>query len=127
MKLKLVMSALLLAGAVLVAFSVKENAQVKHIVIFKYKASATPGQIAEATEAFKNLKNKIPGIVSFEYGTNISPEGKNKGFTHVYFLTFKDEAARDKYLPHPDHNKFGELLTKLDVVEDVFVIDYKAQ
>jgi hypothetical protein len=127
MKVKLVMSALLLAGAVLVAFSVKENAQVKHIVIFKYKASATPGQIAEATEAFKNLKNKIPGIVSFEYGTNISPEGKNKGFTHVYFLTFKDEAARDKYLPHPDHNKFGELLTKLDVVEDVFVIDYKAQ
>lgn len=127
MKVKLVMSALLLAGAVLVAFSMKENAQVKHIVIFKYKASATPGQIAEATEAFKNLKNKIPGIVSFEYGTNISPEGKNKGFTHVYFLTFKDEAARDKYLPHPDHNKFGELLTKLDVVEDVFVIDYKAQ
>lgn len=127
MKVKLVLSALLLAGAVLVAFSVKENAQVKHIVIFKYKASATPGQIAEATEAFKNLKNKIPGIVSFEYGTNISPEGKNKGFTHVYFLTFKDEASRDKYLPHPDHNKFGELLTKLDVVEDVFVIDYKAQ
>jgi hypothetical protein len=127
MKTKISLIVLLLAATVLVAFSVKENTQVKHIVIFKYKASATPGQIAEATEAFKNLKNKIPGIVSFEYGTNISPEGKNKGFTHVYFLTFKDEAARDTYLPHPDHNKFGQLLTKLDVVEDVFVIDYKAQ
>jgi hypothetical protein len=28
-------------------------------------------------------------------------------------------------LPHPEHKKFGELLTKLDAVEDVFVVDFK--
>ena len=44
---------------------------------------------------------------------NNSPEGKNLGFTHVYMLTFEDAAARDAYLPHPDHAKFGELLGKL--------------
>jgi hypothetical protein len=72
------------------------------------------------------LKGKIPGIVAFEDGVNNSPEGKNLGFTHVYLLTFESVAARDAYLPHPEHKKFGELLGKLAVVEDVFVVDYVA-
>lgn len=102
----------------------KESTEVKHIVIFKYKAGTTQAQIDEVTKAFRDLKNKIPGIVSFESGVNNSPEKLNKGFTHVYLLTFKDTASRDAYLPHPDHKKFGDLLTRLPVVEDVFVVDF---
>ena len=79
------------------------------------------------TEAFKALKNKIPGILSFEYGVNNSPENLNKGFTHVYLLTFENAAARDTYLPHPEHKKFGELLTRLDVLEEPFVVDFQVQ
>ncbi len=84
----------------------------KHIVVFKYKAGATSGQINEVTKAFKALKGKIPGIASFEYGVNNSPENLNKGFTHVYLITFENAGARDAYLPHPEHKKFGELLGK---------------
>jgi hypothetical protein len=29
------------------------------------------------------------------------------------------------YLPHPEHKKFGELLGKLRIVEDVFVVDVR--
>lgn len=97
---------------------------VRHIVIFKYRAGTTPEQIAEVTEAFRGLAKKVPGITAFEDGVNNSSEKKNQGFTHVYQLTFTDVAARDAYLPHPDHAKFGELLGKLRVVEDVFVFDY---
>ncbi len=97
---------------------------VRHVVIFKYKAGTTAEQIAEVTAAFRGLEKKVPGITAFEDGVNISPEKKNQGFTHIYFVTFKDVAARDAYLPHPDHDKFGQLLGKLKVVEDVFVIDY---
>jgi Stress responsive A/B Barrel Domain len=98
---------------------------VKHIVVFKYKASATSGQIAEVTKAFKALKDKIPGIVEFEYGVNSSPENLNRGFTHVYLATFENAGARDAYLPHPEHKKFGELLGKLDVLEEAFVVDFQ--
>jgi hypothetical protein len=98
---------------------------VKHIVVFKYKASATSGQIAEVTKAFKALQDKIPGIAAFEYGVNSSPENLNKGFTHVYLVTFENAGARDAYLPHPEHKKFGELLGKLDVLEEVFVVDFQ--
>ena len=100
------------------------STEVKHVVVFKYKATATAAQIEEVTQAFKALKNTIPGIVSFEYGVNNSPENLNKGFTHIYLLTFKDAAARDQYLPHPEHKKFGELLGKLGVLEEPFVVDF---
>jgi len=73
------------------------------------------------------LKGKIPGIVSFEYGLNNSPENLNKGFTHVYLLTFKDAAARDAYLPHPEHKSFGALLGKLNILEEPFVIDFQPE
>ena len=99
---------------------------VRHVVVFKYKKDAAPDKITQVTKAFRDLKGKIPGITAFEDGINNSPEGKNLGFTHVYLLTFESVAARDAYLPHPEHKKFGELLGKLGVVEDVFVVDYVA-
>lgn len=93
-------------------------------MVFKYKPIATPQQVDEITEAFKSLKDSIPGILAFEHGINDSPEGKNLGFTHVYMLEFKDVEARDNYLPHPKHQEFGKLLEELDVLEDAFVVDY---
>jgi hypothetical protein len=110
--------------APLMAYTQKQP--VRHIVVFKYKPQATPEQIKQVTDAFRDLQKKIPGITAFEDGVNNSPEKKNLGFTHVYMLTFEDAAARDAYLPHPEHAKFGQLLGKLGIVEDVFVVDYAA-
>jgi Stress responsive A/B Barrel Domain len=107
----------------LVAFAQKPQ-PVRHVVVFKYKPGATPDQIRQVTEAFRELRKKIPGIIGFEDGVNHSPEGKNLGFTHVYLMTFESAAARDAYLPHPEHKKFGELLGKLGVLADAFVVDF---
>jgi hypothetical protein len=97
---------------------------VRHVVVFKYKQGASPRQVDMVTQAFRDLQRRIPGITAFEDGVNNSPEGKNLGFTHVYLVTFESAAARDAYLPHPEHKKFGELLGKLGVLEDAFVVDY---
>ena len=97
----------------------------KHIVLFKYKPGSTSGQIKEVTEAFRALKGKIPGITSFECGVNDSPENLNKGFTHVYLITFENAGARNANLPHPEHKKFGELLRKLDVLQEALVVDFQ--
>ena len=97
---------------------------VRHVVVFKYTPDATDAQIQEVTDAFRDLQNQIPGIIGFEHGINNSPEGKNLDFTHVYLLTFEDEEARDTYLPHPRHEAFGQLLGRLGILEDVFVVDY---
>ncbi len=99
--------------------------QVRHVVAFKYKESSTKESIEKVNRAFADLKNKIPGIVSFEYGINDSPENRHQGFTHIYLLTFENAQARDTYLPHPEHEKFGALLARLEIIEDVFVVDYQ--
>lgn len=124
MKAKISLTIFILILCAMTSYSQSKAKQVKHVVVFKFKADATADQVAEVTKAFKALKSSIPGIVSFENGSNMSTENLNKGFNHVYLLTFENVASRDAYLPHPEHKKFGDLLGKLQVVEDVFVVDF---
>jgi hypothetical protein len=121
---------LMVVGGVLLGATMSaQQAQpvIRHVVVFKYKATATDAQIAEVTAGFRAMKAKIPGILSLEQGKNHSPEKLDQGFNHVYLVTFSSVAARDAFLPHPEHKKFGELLARLGVVESVFVVDFTAQ
>ncbi len=94
----------------------------RHVVLFKFKNGTTDDQIRKVVDAFRALKDKIPVIQDFEYGTDVSVENKAHGFTHCFFVTFADEKARDAYLPHPDHKAFGTLVRPL--LDDVLVVDY---
>jgi hypothetical protein len=114
----------LAAPIVMTGMSSLKDETVRHVVVFKFSEGATAEQIQTVTDAFRGLKDSIPGILSFEHGVNNSPEGKNQGFTHVYMLTFENAAARDAYLPHPEHKKFGEVLGGTGIFEDAFVVDY---
>ena len=96
-----------------------------HVVSLKFKPEAKPEQIKAVEKAFAQLKTKIPGITSLHWGTNVSPEKLDKGFTHCFVLTFASEKDRDAYLPHPDHKAFGEVLKP--VFGDAFVIDFWSQ
>lgn len=96
--------------------------QLRHVVLFKFKESATAEDIAKIEQAFAALPGKIPQIKSYEWGINNSPEGLDKGFTHCFFLTFDSEEDRAIYLPHPDHKAFGGVLGPH--LDDVLVLDY---
>jgi stress responsive alpha/beta barrel protein len=102
-----------------------ETARVFHVVSLKFKDTATKEQIKAVEEAFRDLKKKIPTIASLRWGTNVSPEKHDKGFTHCFILTFANEKDRDDYLKHPDHVAFGKILGP--VMADVFVLDFKAK
>lgn len=96
--------------------------QLRHVVLFKFKDSTSTANIEKVEAAFSALPAKIPQIRDYEWGTNNSPEGLEKGFTHCFFLTFDSEEDRAIYLPHPDHKAFGEVLSPH--LGDVLVIDY---
>lgn len=112
------------AGVIAAESSMKKE-KLQHVVSFKFKADAKPEKIKEIEDAFRALKTKIPEISALEWGTNNSPEGLNKGYTHCFIVTFKSEADRAVYLPHPDHKKFVEVL--VPSLEEAFVIDFWAQ
>ena len=96
---------------------------VEHIVLLKLKADTTDQQLADLSSALSTMKDKIPGIFEVTRGVNNSPEGKSQGFSYGFIVRFKDEKARDTYLPHPEHLLVAtEFLRPL--VEDVLVLDY---
>jgi hypothetical protein len=97
----------------------------RHVVLFKFKDTATPGQVKEVEDAFRALPSKISVIKGFEWGTNVSPENLNQGFTHCFFLTFSSAADRDAYLVHPAHKEFGKLLGPY--LDKVTVVDFWSQ
>lgn len=95
---------------------------IRHLVLLKFKTDTAPTQLQAMEAAFAALASKISAVQRLEWGTNNSPEGLAKGFTHCFNLTFADEAARAAYLPHPDHLAFvAQLKPTLD---DVLVLDY---
>jgi len=96
----------------------------RHVVLFKFKQDATEKQIDEVVKAFAALPKKIDTIIDFEMGTDVSVENKAKGFTHGFIVTFRDDAGRAVYLPHPDHKAFGKLLGP--ILDDVLVFDFWA-
>ena len=100
----------------------KEKGHLRHVVLFKFKDSATKEEINNVEDIFEDLTSKIEVIRDFEWGLNNSPENLNKDFTHCYFITFDSEADRDIYLPHPDHKAFVALAGP--ILDDVLVIDY---
>lgn len=104
---------------------IKTEKMLRHVVLFKFKDSATAEQVKAVEDAFRELPSKIKEIKDFEWGTNNSPEGLNQGLTHCFFVSFASEADREVYLPHPDHKAFVDVLGP--VLDKVTVLDYWAQ
>ncbi len=98
--------------------------KLRHVVLFGFKADAGATQVDDLIKRFGALKDKVPGIEAFEWGVNNSPEGKAEGHTHCFMLTFESEAARDAYLPHPEHAAFVSFARPL--IEKSLVVDYWA-
>lgn len=96
--------------------------QLRHVVMYKFKAETTPPQIQEVVDAFSALPGKIDTITGFERGTNVSEENKSEGFTHCFVVTFRDVAGRAVYLKHPAHDEYVKVVK--DRREKVIVFDY---
>ena len=97
----------------------------RHVVFFKFKDDASKEAVKGIEEAFIELSKKVDTVTGFEWGTNVSPEGLNDGFTHCFLVTFKDKAGLEVYLPHPEHEKFVSQLKPL--LDKACVLDYVAQ
>jgi hypothetical protein len=97
---------------------------ITHIVLFKPKPSVDPTAVEKLRQALADLVGVIPGLSSFAWGANVSPEGKGQGYDVGFVMTFGSAAARDVYLPHPAHVAVGPLVR--DVADDVLVFDLES-
>jgi hypothetical protein len=95
---------------------------IRHILLIKFKSSIEPFHIENIKSLFESMPEKIEGVISVEWGINDSPEGLNNGFTHAVVMTFVDEAARQFYLPHPEHEALKQVFVPL--LDGIVVFDY---
>ena len=96
---------------------------IRHIVLFRFRETASPRAVEEVVAALRALPAAIPQVVSLEDGTNMSPEGLGRGYKHAFVLSFVDAAGRDIYLEHPSHKAFVALAKPLIEKALVFDID----
>jgi hypothetical protein len=120
----LLVAAACTSAAALFAHAAEGDKVLRHIVLYKFKDSATKADVQQVIDTFAALPSKIDTIIDFEHGPNVSTEGKSDGLTYAFVVTFQNEAGRDVYLKHPAH------LAYVDVVKDrrekVVVFDYWA-
>lgn len=127
----LAIGSILLTGCVAVQGSkhveecelVKRPAHVlRHVVLLRFKDEATPAEIRQVESAFAALPSKVDAIYDLEWGTDVSVENLQDGFTHCFIVSFLSEADRAKYLPHPAHKEFGQILGPH--LDKVLVVDF---
>ena len=99
---------------------------VHHLVLFRFRTDLPPEAVPALFAELRALRERIPGITGFSGGADLSKEGLTKGFTHGFSMTFTDAAARDAYLPHPEHQRVVEQLLPLleGGIEGVLTFDF---
>lgn len=95
----------------------------RHVVLLRFRPEADAEQRAGIESAFAALGSQIAEVQGLEWGTDCSPEGLARGFTHCFSLGFASSRARDAYLVHPLHQTFSTL-AKPHLAE-VLVLDYQ--
>jgi len=97
---------------------------VNHLVFLKLRPSSDAAAVMAALRA---LVGVIPGLRSFGGGANTSTEGIARGYNHAFAMVFDDAAARDGYLPHPEHVRVKDFIGAhlQEGPEPVCVVDYE--
>jgi len=99
---------------------------IRHSVMVRFKPGTDVGPILAA---LRGLKGKIDGITAISAGRDCSPEGLQRSNTHAFTVDFRDAAARDAYLPHPEHQKVGALIVGAAEggINGVTVVDWEIE
>jgi len=112
----------LLATSFLTTHAQNRTGELKHVVLFTFKASSSAKEVENVAHTFAKLYGKVPQVKNMQWGINMSPEHLDQGFTHCFTLTFNSEKDLADYQLHPEHKAFQAVLKPH--MDKVFVVDY---
>jgi hypothetical protein len=78
-----------------------ETTEVLHVVLAEWNDGVDA--TARSTELSDEHLTRIDGVLSVSSGPTVSGEGLEGGFDWMLVVRFRDRAALDAYLPHPEH------------------------
>ena len=74
-----------------------------HMVCWKYKPDVTSEQREEHIASLRSLDGLVPGMVSFDVGSDIL--GLDRSYDTGLVGVYNDRAALEAYSDHPEHQK----------------------
>ncbi|ROP72891.1 Dabb family protein [Curtobacterium sp. PhB115] len=80
---------------------------VTHVVLVEWSGE---DRSAEADALSREHLPRIEGVESVRSGRSISSEGLEGGFHWMLTVRFRDRAALEGYLPHPEHRPVAEFI-----------------
>ncbi len=72
---------------------------VRHVVLYQLKPEATPDDLGKLLRSLTD----IPEVSELSCGTNSSPLGLAGEWVYGLYVSFRDEAARHRYMTNPRH------------------------
>jgi hypothetical protein len=94
---------------------------IDHVVLLDVRADVQAATLARFEHLLAALPERIDEVESVRFGPSVSPEGLEQGYSYGFLITFADEHARDRYLPHPEHQPISTLAQQM--AERVLVFD----
>jgi hypothetical protein len=83
---------------------------IRHCVFVRFRVEVSTYERLSLFMAVDALRNAVDGMGDAHYGANVSPEGLGRGYDDGFTIDFRDAAARDAYLAHPQHQAAGAAL-----------------
>jgi hypothetical protein len=93
---------------------------IKHIVMWKFD---TGDAVQKAQKLLEELPGKIPEIVDYEAGINIS--SRPAALDLVLYSSFRNENDLAAYAQHPDHVAVASFITSH--AKKTHVVDYETE
>ena len=99
---------------------------IRHLVFLRLPEDMSDATREALLAELRGLAGHIEGMGAVEWRRNVSVEGEmTRGYTDMFEVRFRDAAARDAYLPHPEHRRVGALLVARTIGgrDGIFVCD----
>jgi hypothetical protein len=93
---------------------------IRHVILFKFKTSASQQQRQEALNKLRDLGTKLPQVREWSVGLQASR--REKAYDMAQVSSFDDLSALEEFRREPEHGKVREFLLK---VVDWIVVDYE--
>lgn len=93
-----------------------------HIVLFKFKAYASPEKIQNLKNEISKQKGTVPGLLEISFGEDFT--GRTKGFTHAEVAIFEDRKSLETFNKSNYHQQLVANHIK-PLLEEILVLDYE--
>lgn len=99
---------------------------VRHIVLFKFRDDVPASTLDAIRDGLAALEQKVGGFTGYAWGTTITHDNRQHGYTHGFTMDFVDEPALRAYGPHPEHQKVVAMIKPnlVDSPDAVLAFDY---